>query len=72
MGIGFGFPIGFGYGYGGYPYGYGYSRAYPYDYYGYPRAVVYVGPRYRYRRHHVRRVHYRNHRPYYYRSYRHY
>ena len=62
IGIGLGFPIGFSYGYG-YPYGYpyGYSYGYPYGYYGYPRPVVYIGPRYH--RHHIRRVHHRYHRP---------
>ncbi len=49
----YGSNCGYGYPYG---YGYGYSRAYPYDYYGYPRQVIYVGPRYH--RHHLRRVRY--------------
>jgi hypothetical protein len=69
VGIGLGFPFGYSnYGYGDpYGYGYGYSRAYPYDYYGYPREVIYVGPRHR--RHYVRRANYRYQRAYYRRNY---
>jgi hypothetical protein len=69
VGIGLGFPFGYSnYGYGyPYGYGYGYSRAYPYDYYGYPREVIYVGPRHR--RHYVRRVNNRYQRASYRRNY---